>query len=213
MTQTAAAPPWLVWARSLQAIAQTGLHFSHDPFDRERYAQIGALAAEMFANYTNLTPDQVIHFTTLEIGYATPKVDVRAAVVHAGKLLLVREALDQGRWTLPGGWADVNETPAQAVARELYEETGYHARPVKLIAVWDRAAQGHTPPHPHSIYKLCFLCELTGGAPQTSHETGESAFFAAAALPADLSLSRVTPGQLARCFAHAADPTLPTEFD
>ena len=213
MSESTAASPWLAWARSLQAISQTGLHFSRDVFDRERYTQIGAIVTEILGNYTNLTPDQVLQLNAGEFGYATPKVDVRGALIHAGKLLLVQEALDRGRWTLPGGWADVNETPSQAVTRELYEETGYHSRAVKLVGVWDRETQGHTPNLPYTIYKLCFLCELTGGAAQTSHETGASAFFAADALPADLSISRVTPAQLARCFAHAADPTLPTEFD
>jgi ADP-ribose pyrophosphatase YjhB (NUDIX family) len=213
MTQTSTPAVWPVWARRLQAIAQIGLHFSSNPFDRERYAEIGAIAAEIIAGYTNLSSDQWVELNAAEFGYATPKVDVRGAVIHTGKVLLVRETLDHGRWTLPGGWADVHETPSHATIREVYEETGYHARVIKLIGVWEREAQGHTPPYPFAIYKLCFLCELTGGAPQTSHETGESAFFAPDALPADLSLARVTPGQLARCFVHAADPTLPTEFD
>ena len=213
MNESTAAPPWLTWARSLQAISQIGLTFNHDVFDRERYTQIAEIAAEILAQYTNLTRDQVLQLNAQELGYATPKVDVRAALVHEGKLLLVQETLDQGRWTLPGGWADVNETPSRAAVRELYEETGYRGRAVKLIGVWDRERQGHTPALPYSIYKLCFLCELTGGAAKSSHETGASAFFAADALPPNLSISRATPAQLARCFAHAADPTLPTEFD
>lgn len=145
-------------------------------------------------------------------GYATPKIDVRGAVFREGRLLMVREVADEGRWTLPGGWADVNLTPAENVVREVREESGFRVRPRKLAAVWDRTRQGHVP-KPFSAAKLFFLCEIEGGAAATSAETSEVAFFAEAEIPAFLSHDRILPRQIARMFAHWRDPALPTEFD
>jgi ADP-ribose pyrophosphatase YjhB (NUDIX family) len=148
-----------------------------------------------------------------EQGYASPKVGVRGAVFDASeRLLMVRETLDEGRWTLPGGWAEVNQTPAESVVREIFEESGYRARPVKLASVWDRARQRH-PPAPFSVVRLFFVCVLEGGAARTSIETSEVGWFAEDALPTDLSLGRVLPEQLARMFAHRRDPALPTDFE
>ncbi|MBW4022835.1 MAG: NUDIX hydrolase [Proteobacteria bacterium] len=207
-------PDWLLWAREVQATAQSGLAFSRDPYDIERYHALTALAARMLAARTDGSAPGLATLFGAEGGYATPKVDVRGAAFDAeGRILMVREAADHDRWTLPGGWADVNQTPARCVAREVLEESGYEVRVVKLAGCWDRSAQGHTPPGLFSIVKLFFLCEITGGAPTTSLETSEVGFFAAEDVPADLSLGRVLPHQVARMFAHHRDRTLPTEFD
>ena len=205
-------PQWLRWAKQLQAIAQNGLTYAENHYDRDRYAQLRRVAAEMFAAGADAEVAKVLARLELEEGYATPKVDVRGAVFHDDEILLVRELADGGRWTLPGGWADPNDAPSAAVEREIFEEAGLAARAVKLIGVYDRSRHPHDPPHPEHVYKLFFLCEVVGGTLQGSHETGEGAFFAADALP-ELSIARVTPGQIARCFAHLHDPALPTEFD
>lgn len=208
-----AEPQWLIWAREIQAIAQTGLAFTNDPYDVERYRALRALAARIMAAHTGTDAARIETLFAAERGYATPKVDVRGAVFDTtGRILLVREAVDGGRWTLPGGWADVNQTPAECVVREVREESGYAARVVKLAAVWDRAAQGH-PPAAFSIVKMFFVCALEGGAARTSLETSGVAWFAEDALPADLSLGRTLPHQLVRMFAHWRDPSLPVEFD
>lgn len=125
---------------------------------------------------------------------------------------MVREAMDAGRWTLPGGWADVNLTPAENVVKEILEESGFQSRAVKLAMVLDRARQGHGA-FAFSTYKLFFVCEITGGAAATSLETTEVAFFAEHDLPADLSTGRVLPRQIARLFAHWREPGLATEFE
>jgi ADP-ribose pyrophosphatase YjhB (NUDIX family) len=130
-----------------------------------------------------------------------------------GRILLVRETVDAGRWTLPGGWADVNQTPAESVVREVAEESGYVVRVVKLAAVWDRATQRHTPPSAFSIVKLFFLCALEGGAPRTSMETSEVGWFGEHDIPSDLSLGRTLPRQIARMFAHWRQPGLAAEFE
>ena len=125
---------------------------------------------------------------------------------------MVREVADGGRWTLPGGWAEANLTPAENVVKEVREESGYEVRVRKLAAVWDRGRQGH-PPGAFSVYRFFFICNVIGGAPATSLETSEVGWFAETELPADLSVSRVLPHQIRRMFAHAQDPSLPTEFD
>ncbi len=202
---------WIDWAVRLQALAQDGLLYTQNPFDAERYRAIREIAAQMLAEGTDWPAERIVGVFDEETGYATPKVDVRGVVFRENKILLVRERTDGG-WTLPGGWADPGDTPSAAIEREIREESGYVARAVKLLAVYDRAAQGHHPPHPFSIYKLFFLCELLGGEARTSDETDDVGFFAADAVPA-LSLARVTPGQIARLFEHARHPDWPADFD
>ena len=205
-------PDWLSWARELQAIAQTGLAFSRDPYDRERYEALRALAAKMFAARSDTPAERIAQLFAGETGYATPKIDVRAAVFDAReRLLMVRETSDGGRWTLPGGWADVNRTAAENAVKEALEESGYTVRVLKLAALWDRTRQGHSA-GVFSCAKAFFVCEPTGGAPATSLETSEVGWFGQAELPQDLSLARVLPRQLARMFAHWRDPALPTDF-
>ncbi|HLL85045.1 MAG TPA: NUDIX hydrolase [Longimicrobium sp.] len=203
-------PHWLRWTRRIHALAQNGSAYTEGIFDRERYAELKTIAAEMMAAYGDTTPERVLGLWALEEGYATPKVDVRAAVLGGGEILLVRERSD-GRWALPGGWADVGDTPAQCVEREVLEEAGLTVRATHLVAVHDGGRNGH-PPRPFHVYKLLFLCELVGGVATTSNETDEVAFFREDDLP-PLSFGRVNEGQIALCFRHMRDPMLPTEFD
>ena len=204
---------WLTWAREIQAIAQTGLAFEPAAYDRERYERLRALAAEIMASHTGASSSQIEALFEGQQGYATPKVDVRGAAFDcAGRILMVREVADAGRWTLPGGWADVNLTGAENVAREMHEESGYKVRVRKLAAVLDRTRQGHTA-GVFSCVKLFFICDIVGGEPRTSSETSEVGWFPEDALPADLSLGRVLPAQLHRMFAHAQDASLPADFD
>ena len=206
-------PDWLVWAREIQAVAQTGLTFSQDPFDRDRYAALRRLSARIMAEHTDADLRRIEGLFDTETGYATPKVGVRAAVFDAaGRILMVRETVDEHRWSLPGGWADVNQTPAQSAVREVFEESGYRVRAVKLAAVWDRARQAH-PPLAFSVVRMFFVCALEGGSPATSIETSEVAWFAEADVPADLSLRRTLPHHISRMFAHRREPGLATEFD
>lgn len=204
-------PNWLRWAKQVAALAQNGLTFSDNPYDIERYEHLREIAAEMMAEGFDLDKKSVIDLLRREQGYATPKVDVRGAAFRDGKILLVREALDGG-WTLPGGWADPCQSPSEAVVREIFEESGFEARVCKLAAVYDRSKHPHLPLIPFHIYKLFFLCEITGGHATESHETTGVGFFAEDAIP-DLSISRTLPFQIARMFDHLRDPALPTDFD
>lgn len=203
---------WLSWVKALQAISQTGEHFSENPYDTERYRQVGTIASEILATHSDLSTDKILALNSLEFGYATPKVDVRGVVFSEEQILLVREIADGGRWTLPGGWADVNETPSEAVVREVFEESGFKTEVVRLLALYDRTRQGHLPPFPYHVYKLFFLCRITGGEPTTNLEASEIAFFDRDALP-ELSVSRVTAKQIERLFEHRENPGMPTDFD
>ena len=152
-------PRWLLWAREMQALAQTGLEFTRDQYDRERYQQLRALAAQIMAEHTGLDGRDIELLFTQQTGYATPKLGVRGAVFRDDRLLLMRESADEHRWTLPGGWADVNESPAEAVAREVREEAGVRMHPYKLGAVWDRARHPHGVAQPFHVWRMFFLCK------------------------------------------------------
>ena len=200
----------LDWARKVQAIAQTGLAFTHDPFDRERYTQLTELVASILSSELEIPLARAKGFWEAEEGYATPKVDVRGGIFAGDHVLLVRERSD-GKWTLPGGWVDVNDSPSEAVVREILEESGYHARAVKLAALVDKRRHPH-PPGIHHIFKLFFLCERTGGEAAVSIETDAVQFFAVRALP-ELSTGRVLASQIERLYQHQLHPELPTDFD
>jgi ADP-ribose pyrophosphatase YjhB (NUDIX family) len=204
-------PKWLQWANQIRAIAQAGLTYTEGPYDRERYEQLLDVAAEMFADQTDSDYATIRELIDGDVGYPTPKVDVRGVVFQDNKILLVQEVLDGDRWTLPGGWADIYDTPSESVEREIFEESGYETRAVKLLAVYDRQKWPH-PPHPNYTYKLFFLCDLIGGEPTLSLETSGIAWFAEDDLP-ELSLSRILPEQIHRLFDHARHPAWPTDFD
>lgn len=195
----------LALLRELQAIAQNGLTFAKDPFDRDRYLRLRQIVEQRVPS--TLDAEVVLG---AEKGYITPKAEVRAAAFRDGRILMVREISD-GLWTLPGGWADVNQTPAEAVVKEVWEESGFQARATKLAAVWDRRRHAH-PPSFHHAYKLFFLCDLIGGEAKGSIETSEVGFFPEADLP-PLSVHRVTAEQIRTMFRHERQRDLPTEFD
>ena len=204
-------PQWLRIARELRAIAQTGLTFSADRFDRQRYERVRELAASMLALGSGADYGAILGILREDKGYATPKVDVRGAAFVDGRVLLVREISD-GNWTLPGGWADVNQTAGECVVREIAEESGFEARILKLAAVHDYQRSNHPARHIDSIYKIFFICEITGGAARVSDETSEVAYFPRHELP-PLSLGRTTAAQIERMFQHAEHPDLPADFD
>lgn len=204
-------PQWLAWARELQALAQTSLHYTASEYDRERYERVREIAVDMMAAGSEAAPAVILDLFARQAGYATPKVDVRAAIICDGEILMVPELIDGGRWSLPGGWADVNSSPSDCVIREVQEETGYAVEVRKLAAVIDRNRHAYLP-EPFQAYKLFFLCEIVGGGPRGSIETGQPTFFPLDALP-ELSPARVIPEHIALMFEHHADPNLPTYYD
>lgn len=207
---------WLSWAKRIQSVSQSGLTFAQDPFDVERYEQLQLVAAEMMSQHCD-TETAVIHnLFTQQTGYATPKVGVRAAVFRengAGpEILMVKETYGDALWTVPGGYADVGDSPSEAIIREVREETGYEVRPVKLTAVYDIDKQGQ-PERPFSLYRLFFFCEIIGGRPiEGNNEIEAVDFFFLHKLP-PLSLAKITSSQIICQFDHYKQPDLPTYFD
>jgi ADP-ribose pyrophosphatase YjhB (NUDIX family) len=197
-------------ARRLLALSQTGLHFTAEEYDRERYREVGDIAVKLLELQGGVTADQVREAWLVEDGYITPKLDVRGAIFRDERVLLVRERTD-GRWALPGGWADVNDTPSSAVLKEIEQESGFTARVSKLAAVYDRARRNR-PPHMFHSWKLFFVCEITGGEARSSYETTAVEFFPLDQLP-ELSTGRSNAEQIRRMYQHHLDPQLPTEFD
>lgn len=204
-------PNWLSWSQQLQAIAQIGLTYSQNPFDRERFLEIRRIAAEIMATHSGESLETIQLLFNAQSGYATPKIDVRGVLFREEKILMVRELMDGGRWTLPGGWADVNDSPSAAVEREMREEAGMVVKAEKLLAVYDRNLHGH-PPYPFHAYKLFFRCEFVAECSADETETSTPMFFSLGDLP-ELSLARVTPEEIVRMFDFLADPSLPTDYD
>ena len=209
---TLSRPAWLRWAERLQAIAQTGLTYAKDPYDLERYGELRALAVEIAAAGLDAPVEDVRVALATATGYPTPKVDVRAVVFRGDELLLVRERRS-ARWTFPGGWADIGDTPSRAAERETLEESGYRVKAAKLLALLDKARHEH-PPSLDYTYKVMVLCRLEGGEPATSHEIDQVGFFDRAATSSvELDLDRTTPGQVRLAWAHHDDAGRPTDFD
>src|ERR671913_1662952 len=188
-------PQWLLWSRRLQAIAQDGLTYTTDGYDLGRYEQLRELAAEIFAAHSTGTLEEAFDLLALETGPATPKVDVRAAVFGDDRILLVKEP-DEAGWAVPGGWADVGESPSETAVRETLEESGYRVKPVRLLAAYDRDRHGH-PPMAYHVYKLVYLCEIMDEVPSPEVDTDGVRFFGEDELP-ELSVTRITPAQVSR---------------
>ena len=206
-------PRWVSWGRELQAIAQTGLHFSESEYDRERYRKILEISVEIFANHSAESPALIQGLFENQSGYATPKVDVRGVVFRDDKLLLVQERTD-GLWTLPGGWADVNDSPSEAVEREIIEESGFRTKAERMIAVFDRAKQGNEPPFPFHVYKIFLLCRLLGGEAKIEHGNNRSRDSPWARTRYLLFLwTRNTREQIQFCFEARKNPDNSCQFD
>ena len=205
-------PKWLEWAQQIQAVAQKGLIYSKNPYQVEDYKLLRNIAADIISTHSQIEQSEILDLLVKEIGYPTPKVGVAAAVFQDDKILLVKERSD-GCWTLPGGFAEVGESPGEVAVRETFEESGYQTTPIKLFAVYDNNnnKHGHTP-YPHGLYKLFFRCEIIGGSPTPSIETEDVDFFAEDNIP-QLSIRRVTPIQITRIFEHYRNPNLFTDFD
>jgi ADP-ribose pyrophosphatase YjhB (NUDIX family) len=203
-------PRWLAWARELQALGQIGLTYSTNEYDTERYERLSEIAAEIVQGHTGLDQEAVLEDFRVQPGYATPKVDVRGAAVRDGKILLVQEGWD-GRWCMPGGWADVGDLPSAAVEREVWEESGFRVVTRKVVGVYDANRDG-VPIEFYHAYKIVFWCQITGGRARPSHETPAVAFFSFDDLP-PLSSPRTDERHLVEVRAHLQDPTRLPAFD
>ena len=193
------------------ALAQNGLHYAGDEFDRRRYAQAQRVGLRLMELVSSVTLEELERSVVADTGHATPKVDVRGAVFHEGKVLMVQERSDQ-LWALPGGWCDPLESPRQAVAREIKEESGLTVEVDELAAVLDRERQGNLPPLPYHVYKLFFICHMTGAGTRDDLETLDVGWFSPDNLP-PLSIDRLTQAQVQLMVDHYLHPGQPAAFD
>jgi ADP-ribose pyrophosphatase YjhB (NUDIX family) len=203
-------PQWLTWAREIQALSQTGLTYNDDDYNVQRYRRLLEIAAEMVQSHTGQAAETWLQNFLVQPGYATPKVDVRGAVIRAGKILLVQERTDE-RWAMPGGWADVGEAPAVMVEREVWEESGFQVVTRKVIGVYDANRSGQ-PLEFYHAYKIVFLCEIVGGQARPSNETLAVGFFSFDDLP-PLSSNRTNERHLNEVWAHVQDRDRLAAFD
>ncbi|MFS0784322.1 NUDIX hydrolase [Bacillus sp. 1P06AnD] len=201
---------WVEWARRIQALAQSGLAFTKDEFDLERYRELRKISAEIMAEYTDSKMEAIQELFSQEIGYQTPKVDVRGVVFREGKILLVKEKMDD-KWALPGGFCDVGLSPTENVVKELKEETGFSVKAVKLLAVLD-TDKDPKQTQPFHFYKLFIQCDIVGGEAESGTETKAVAFFDEGQLP-PLSLRRNTESQLRMLFEYSRNPDKSTMVD
>jgi len=204
------AKEFLINLQKLVALSQAGLTYCENKFDLERYAEMKQISEELISSLTGEKIERVKEFYPDIDGYLTPKVDVRAVVMREGKILLVKENVD-GRWSLPGGWADVGITPAENAVKEVREESGFDVKVKRLLAVHDKAK--HSPQTSYMyIYKLFFLCEITGGSAESGTETTGVGFFGLDELP-PLSVGRNTEEQISLMFKMAGDESILPAFD
>jgi ADP-ribose pyrophosphatase YjhB (NUDIX family) len=203
-------PKWLDWAKQLQSIAQVGLTYSKDVYDLERFELIRKLSIDILAHHTELDRTIIRDLFANETGYATPKVDVRAVVFQDEKILMVRENSD-GKWALPGGWADIGLAPSKVAVKEVKEESGFDVKVDKLLAVIDMKCHPH-PPSPYHVYKLLIQCEIIGGHATEGIETSGVGFFAENELP-PLSTARNTKSQIELAFKYLKNPHEIVYFD
>jgi ADP-ribose pyrophosphatase YjhB (NUDIX family) len=201
---------WLDMAKRMQALAQSGLEYSDNKYDQDRYHQLRQMSLEIMHDFTELKMDKLVGVFASEQGYQTPKVDVRGVVFRGDQILMVRETID-GNWSLPGGWADVGLTPSEVAIKEVREESGLVVLPERLLAVLDKKRHNH-PPDMFHIYKIFILCRETGGELKGGMETSETGFFGPDKFP-PLSVPRITTEQISLMYEYKNDPLKMAAFD
>lgn len=187
---------WLQWAVELQSLAQAGLAYGKDVYDLERYERIREIAAEILSRMSDVPLGTVKELFCNETGYQTPKIDTRAAVFQDGRILLVQEK--DGRWSLPGGWCDVNVSVGENTVKEVKEESGLDVVTERVIAIQDRAKH-NLPVYAYGVCKVFVLCSVTGGQFRENSETLGYQYFAREHLPA-LALEKNNEEQIELCF-------------
>src|SRR5574341_775405 len=202
-------PKWLDWAREIFSLSQSGLTYSGNQYDIERYKRLQEITAEMIASQSDIPKEMVLESFSMQAGYITPKIDVRGAVILDDKIVLIQERAD-GKWAMPGGWADLGNGPASVAEREVWEESGFRVKAEKVLAIID--ANRIEPMEFYHAFKIIFLCRLIDGEPRISHETMAVDFFAMEDLP-PLSSFRTNEAMLQEVFAHVKDPNRWTAFD
>lgn len=183
------------WAKELQSLAQAGLFYGHDIYDKERYQRIREISVEMMLMRADVSAEKIRGLFCNDEGYQTPKVDTRAAIFSDGKILLVCE---KGKWSMPGGWCEFNLSPADNIVKETKEEAGLDVHVKMVISVQDRDKH-NPPPYAYGVVKIFYLCEVIGGEFIENIETSESRYFSKEELP-ELAEEKCNKEQILMCF-------------
>ena len=200
---------WLNWAKEIQSIAQNGLTYTKDVFDKERFERLREISAEIMSCHSRLPIQTVKNLFCNEVGFQTPKLDTRAVIFEDDKILLVKE--NDGKWALPGGWVDFDQTIKTNTEKEVKEEAGLDVKAIKILAVHDRNRHNQ-PPYAYNVCKFFILCEVIGGRFKKNTETVESRFFSLEELPC-LAEEKNTKEQIEMCFKAGNNPHWLPEFD
>ena len=201
---------WLKWAMEIQGLAQSGLAYTTNVYDIERYERLREISAEMIEEKSNLYLEKVKDLFCNETGYQTPKIDTRAAIFKDNKILLVHE--NNGTWSLPGGWCDVLESVKSNTIKEVKEEAGLDVKATKIIAVQDRNKHNR-PIYAYGICKIFVMCEIIGGEFKENIETTEMKYFALDELPENFANEKCTKEQVEMCFKAKDDDNWQVQFD
>ncbi|WP_190810120.1 NUDIX hydrolase N-terminal domain-containing protein [Flagellimonas sp. S3867] len=197
--------------KRIKAISEIGLVYAQDPYDRERYEELQQISLNLMSNIGDTAIEVLQEFFMPQDDYPTPKVDVRGFVLNEkDEILMAKESID-GKWTIPGGWADIGSTPSEIAIKEIEEETGLKVEVVKLLAVYDKQVHPH-PPEPYYIYKLNFFCKIVGGELKPGFDMLGAEFFALDSLP-ELSEERILESQLKHLFQLAKSSAPEVYFD
>jgi hypothetical protein len=201
---------WLKWAIEIQGLAQSGLAYTTNVYDIERYERLREISAEMIEEKSNLNLEKVKDLFCNETGYQTPKIDTRAAIFKDNKILLVHE--NNGTWSLPGGWCDVLESVKSNTIKEVKEEAGLDVKATKIIAVQDRNKHNR-PIYVYGVCKIFVMCEIIGGEFKENIETTEMKYFALDELPENFANEKCTKEQVEMCFGAKDDDNWQVQFD
>ena len=201
---------WLAWAKEIQSIAQNGLTYTKDVFDKERFEKLREISAEIMSCYSELPIKTVKNLFCSEEGFQTPKLDTRAVIFEDNKILLVKE--NDGRWSLPGGWVDFDQTIKTNTEKEVKEEAGLDVEAVKILAVHDRNKH-NKPPYAYNVCKVFILCEIEEKMMLNENiETVDRRFFSIEEIP-QLAEEKCNVEQVRLCFEASRDPYWQPIFD
>ena len=201
---------WLKWAMEIQSLAQAGIAYTDNNYDRERYERLREISAEMIKEKTEISLEKVKDLFCNEEGYQTPKIVTRAAIFKDNKILLVCE--NNGTWSLPGGWCDVLESVKSNTIKEVKEETGLDVEVEKIIAIQDRNKH-NKPIYAYGVCKIFSQCKILSGEFVENIETTETRFFGKDELPKNLAKEKVNKEQIEMCFEAFIDENWKTKFD
>ncbi len=201
---------WLKWAIEIQSLAQSGLAYTDNVYDIERYERLREISAEMLAEKTDLSIEKVKDLFCNETGYQTPKIDTRAVIFKDNKILLTHE--NNGTWSLPGGWCDVLESVKSNTIKEVKEETGLNVETIKVIAIQDRNKH-NKPIYAYGVCKVFILCDVIGGEFKKNIETTEIKYFSLDEIPNNLAEEKTNKEQIEMCFKSYNDKNWQTQFD